>query len=57
VLVSSDADGGSYQLYIVPKDGRADSGAVRSLHKGILTSHCSQRTGLTGSHEETYVPV
>ena len=29
VLVSSDADGGSYQLYIVPKDGRADSGSVR----------------------------
>ena len=31
VLVSSDADGGSYQLYIVPKDGRSDSGSVRCL--------------------------
>jgi hypothetical protein len=35
VLVSSDADGGSYQLYIVPKDGRADSGAVRCLQVNI----------------------
>ena len=28
MLVSSDADGGSYQLFMVPKDGRTESQPV-----------------------------
>ncbi len=47
VLVSSDADGGSYQLYMVPKDGRSDPSPVRRLAElsecGLGTPHCRMR--------------
>ena len=32
VLVSSDADGGSYQLYMVPRDSRSDPSPVGADH-------------------------
>lgn len=35
VLLTSDVDGGSYELYKIPKDARGDSTPVRT---GLITS-------------------
>lgn len=42
VLVSSEADGGSYQLFMVPKDGRTESQAVRIPLPNGLGALCMQ---------------
>lgn len=61
VLVSSDADGGSYQLYMVPKDGRADSGAVRTaadiMHEPLRHARCDVNQQATMLHLQCVLQI
>ena len=48
VLVSSDADGGSYQLYMVPKDGRSDPSPVRPQPAALPVLSCNRPSSVLG---------